>query len=108
MSQFCYKHKLPLPDLESCLHYPRFANQYSSLFSVIGPLDHAIGTQQASKDGTTEYIGLTSAFLKANAQSILSTLWQIDELSSTWLIVRFYQAYLQGNSPAQALAIAQP
>jgi tetratricopeptide (TPR) repeat protein len=67
----------------------------------------ACETGLTGKDTTTEYIGITSAFLKANAQTILSTLWQVDELSSTWLIVRFYQAYLQGNSPAQALAIAQ-
>ncbi len=56
---------------------------------------------------TTEYVSLASAFLKARARAVLSTLWQVDELSSTWLMVRFYQVYLTGESPIVALAIAQ-
>jgi CHAT domain-containing protein len=59
------------------------------------------------QDVTTEYIGLTSAFLNANAQHVLSTLWQVNELSSAWLMVRFYQSYLEGASAAEALTIAQ-
>ncbi len=55
----------------------------------------------------TEYVGLASAFLKARAGNVLSTMWQVDELSSAWLIVRFYQAYLTGESAADALSIAQ-
>jgi CHAT domain-containing protein len=55
----------------------------------------------------TEYVGLASACLKAQAGNVLSTLWQVDELSSTWLMVRFYQAYLTGESAAEALSIAQ-
>jgi CHAT domain-containing protein/tetratricopeptide (TPR) repeat protein len=55
----------------------------------------------------TEYVGLASAFLKARAGNVLSTLWQVDELSSTWLVVRFYQAYLAGEPVAEALLIAQ-
>lgn len=56
---------------------------------------------------TTEYVGLVSAFLKAGASNVLSTLWQVDEIASTWLIVRFYQALLAEQSPAKALHIAQ-
>jgi CHAT domain-containing protein len=55
----------------------------------------------------TEYVGLASACLKARAGNVLSTLWQVDELSSAWLVVRFYQAYLAGESAADALSIAQ-
>ncbi len=55
----------------------------------------------------TEYVGLASAFLKARAGNVLSTLWQVDELSSAWLVVRFYQAYLAGEPVAEALSIAQ-
>jgi CHAT domain-containing protein len=57
---------------------------------------------------TTEYVGLASACLKAKAGAILSTLWQVDaNPSTTWLMVRFYQAYLEGRSAADALSIAQ-
>jgi CHAT domain-containing protein/Tfp pilus assembly protein PilF len=55
----------------------------------------------------TEYVGLASACLKARAGNVLSTLWQVDELSSAWLVVRFYQAYLSGEAAADALSIAQ-
>jgi CHAT domain-containing protein len=55
----------------------------------------------------TEYVGLASACLKARARNVLSTLWQVDELSSAWLVVRFYQASLAGAPAAEALSIAQ-
>lgn len=41
-------------------------------------------------DIRTEYVGLASAFLKAGATNVLSTLWPVDEISSTWLMIRFY------------------
>ncbi len=54
-----------------------------------------------------EYVGLTSAFLKAGAANVLSTLWQVDEIASTWLVIRFYQILLEGSSPGTALHQAQ-
>ena len=56
---------------------------------------------------TTEYVGLASAFLKSRSHNVLSTLWTVDELSSTWLMIKFYQHLLAGNSPALALKEAQ-
>ena len=67
----------------------------------------ACETGITGKDDQGEYIGLSSAFLKAKARTILSTLWQVDELSSLWLTIKFYQTYLSGESPANSLAIAQ-
>jgi CHAT domain-containing protein len=64
-------------------------------------------TSGRSETIATEYVGLASACLKARAGNVLSTLWQVDELSSAWLIVRFYQAYLAGEPAAAALSIAQ-
>ncbi|MEO0350697.1 MAG: tetratricopeptide repeat protein [Cyanobacteria bacterium P01_A01_bin.15] len=55
----------------------------------------------------TEYVGLVSAFLKAGAANVLSTLWQVAEIESTWFIVRFYQALLEHQPPAAALKTAQ-
>lgn len=55
----------------------------------------------------TEYVGLASAFLKAVAASVLGTLWPVDEISSTWLIARFYQFLLAGKPPRIALQKTQ-
>jgi CHAT domain-containing protein/Flp pilus assembly protein TadD len=55
----------------------------------------------------TEYIGLASAFLKAGAANVLSTLWPVDEISSCWFIVRFYQCLAAGKPPRIAFQKAQ-
>jgi CHAT domain-containing protein len=55
----------------------------------------------------TEYIGLTSAFLQAGAANILSTLWQVDEISNAWFTIYFHQQLLAGHSPAIALTRTQ-
>jgi CHAT domain-containing protein len=68
----------------------------------------ACETALTGNDGIrTEYVGLASAFLKAGAANVLSTLWPVDEISSCWLIVHFYQQLLQNQSPATALRNAQ-
>lgn len=54
----------------------------------------------------TEFVGLVSAFLQAGATAVLSTLWNINEISNTWLILKFYELYPQ-VPPAQALKSAQ-
>ena len=55
----------------------------------------------------TEYVGLVSGFLEAGATSVLSTLWTVEEISSAWLMIRFYQFYLDKKNPALALKQAQ-
>ncbi|MGK7899344.1 MAG: tetratricopeptide repeat protein [Xenococcus sp. (in: cyanobacteria)] len=55
----------------------------------------------------TEYVGLVSGFLEAGATSVLSTLWTVEEISSAWLMIRFYQLYLEPKPPALALKEAQ-
>ncbi len=55
----------------------------------------------------TEYVGLVSAFLQAEATSVLHTLWTVEEISSAWLMIRFYQLFLDGIAPASALQQAQ-
>ncbi len=56
---------------------------------------------------STEYVGLTSAFLQAGAANILSTLWQVDEIANAWFTIYFYRQLLSGKSPAIALTITQ-
>jgi CHAT domain-containing protein len=68
----------------------------------------ACETALTGKDGiTTEYVGLVSAFLKAGAGNVLSTLWPVDEISSAWFMIYFYQRLLAGESPSQALKNTQ-
>ena len=55
----------------------------------------------------TEYVGLVSGFLQAGAASVLHTLWTVEEISSAWLMIRFYQLFLGGIPPACALQKAQ-
>ncbi|ELS00853.1 hypothetical protein Xen7305DRAFT_00005540 [Xenococcus sp. PCC 7305] len=55
----------------------------------------------------TEYVGLVSGFLEAGATAVLSTLWTVEEISSAWLMIRFYQLYLEKKTPALALKKAQ-
>jgi CHAT domain-containing protein len=48
---------------------------------------------------TDEYIGLVSAFLKAGASQVVSTLWIIPEGSSALLMIEFYRQVLQESKP---------
>jgi CHAT domain-containing protein/Flp pilus assembly protein TadD len=52
---------------------------------------------------TADYVGLASAFLKAGASTVLSTLWTVESISSAWFIVYFYEQLRAGHSPALAL-----
>ena len=55
----------------------------------------------------SDYVGLVSAFLTAGAANIISTLWTVESESNAWLMVKFYQHYVAGDSPAVALKKAQ-
>lgn len=54
-----------------------------------------------------EYIGLTSAFIKANARNIISTLWTVEAEATFLLIVEFYERWLNGEPMPLALQNAQ-
>lgn len=54
-----------------------------------------------------DYVGLASAFLKAGASAVLSTLWTVESVSNAWLMVYFYEQLQAGASPAVALQRAQ-
>lgn len=42
-------------------------------------------------NNSDEYIGLPSAFLVAGSQTVVSTLWSVDDLSTALLIIKFYE-----------------
>lgn len=54
-----------------------------------------------------EATGLSLGFIEAGAAAVVSTLWEVNDLSTMLLIERFYEHFLDGRSPAQALREAQ-
>ena len=54
-----------------------------------------------------EYIGLPSGFLYAGSSSVVSSLWKVNDLSTAFLMIKFYQNLHQGSSVAVALNQAQ-
>jgi len=56
---------------------------------------------------TDEYVGLVSAFLKAQVGCVVSTLWRVESAASAILVVQFYRELQQGQSPPLALKAAQ-
>jgi CHAT domain-containing protein len=54
-----------------------------------------------------EYSTLARAFANAGAQSVLATLWEVNDLATQELMVRFYKYYLSGSDKFTALAKAQ-
>jgi CHAT domain-containing protein len=63
----------------------------------------------ACETGTNEGInGMTSSFFYAGAQSVLTSLWAVDDIATADLMARFYSGVLQdGFTPAAALRRAQ-
>jgi CHAT domain-containing protein len=57
---------------------------------------------------TDEYVGLSSAFLKAGVSHVLSTFWTVpDSAASVILLVEFYSQLQAGSPPTAALKAAQ-
>jgi CHAT domain-containing protein len=54
-----------------------------------------------------EYIGLPSGFLYAGSSNVVSSLWAVSDLSTTFLMIKFYQNLQDTDSVAIALNQAQ-
>lgn len=55
-----------------------------------------------------EYLGLAGSFLMGGADTVVSTLWSVEDKSTTELIGEFYRSHIaDGASPAEALRNAQ-
>jgi len=60
------------------------------------------------EDLADEYLGLASGFLFAGTPSVVSTLWAVDDISTSLLMKQFYQLYFkEGLYAGQALRGAQ-
>jgi CHAT domain-containing protein/tetratricopeptide (TPR) repeat protein len=64
------------------------------------------GTESAFEQGSDEG-SLAQAFLFAGAETVVATLWRVDDAQSVDLAKVFYRQIRLGVSPAEALAIAQ-
>jgi CHAT domain-containing protein len=70
---------------------------------VLSACDTAVGPLQ----GQEGVANLSKAFLLAGAHSVISTLWQVDDTSSLFLMKRFYAHLLEKQSVALALTAAK-
>src|SRR5256886_1559806 len=64
-------------------------------------------TGLALSGGGDEQLGLGRAFLAAGASSLVMSLWQVEDTSTSVLMQRFYQRLLAGDSRVEALSAAQ-
>jgi CHAT domain-containing protein len=64
------------------------------------------GTQSAFEQGSEEG-SLAQAFLIAGAQTVIATLWRVDDAGSVNLAKTFYHHIQSGATPTDALARAQ-
>jgi len=56
-------------------------------------------------NASDEYIGLPSGFLIAGSPAVVSSLWKVDDLSTSFLMIKFYET-LTPNPQQGAIAIA--
>ena len=54
-----------------------------------------------------EHVGLTTTFLAAGADTVVGTLWKVEDEDAAALLSGFYNHFLAGHSPAAALALVQ-
>jgi CHAT domain-containing protein len=60
------------------------------------------------RDMPDEFIGLPGAFLEAGAPTVVSSLWAVNDYSTSLLMGEFYRQHLaEGQGPAEALRGAQ-
>jgi len=59
------------------------------------------------KNTSDEYIGLPSGFLLAGSQAVVSSLWTVSDLSTAFLMMKFYENLQTINSVSIALNQAQ-
>lgn len=68
----------------------------------------ACETGMIELDWGDEYVGLPAAFLHAGAPCVISSLWQVDDVSTALLMYRFYENRIRHNwQPGAALRGAQ-
>lgn len=77
--------------------------QIPTKLAVLSACVSAIRGDRADQDLTS----IADGFLAAGAQSVVGTLWHVNDSASALLLEAFYLALRQGNTAAAALRIAQ-
>lgn len=54
-----------------------------------------------------DLVGLSRAFIYAGAPAVIVSLWKVDDATTAWLMVRFYQYVRGGYTLAESLTFAQ-
>ena len=76
--------------------------QVKARLVVLSACDSAIGKLTQGD----EIAGLTRTFLSAGAKTVISSLWTVDDASTSLLMQEFYRQLGRGSSPAAALRSA--
>ena len=76
------------------------------------PLDASLVTLSACDTGVGPVgeegvANIVNAFIEAGAQSVVSTLWELEDYSTAQLMIDFYQHLGRGEGKAEALRQAQ-
>ncbi|MEI6445007.1 MAG: CHAT domain-containing tetratricopeptide repeat protein [Nostocales cyanobacterium ELA583] len=71
---------------------------------TLSACETAITNQQTI---TAEYVGLVSAFLAQGVNTVISTLWNVPDISSGFFMIYFYWQLKKGHPPAIALKKSQ-
>jgi CHAT domain-containing protein len=87
--------------LEYILKSLDFSNYYLVCLSAC-----ETGITGASKP-FDEYVGLVSAFLETGASYVISSLWKVEDVSASFLMLEFYKFISTGMHPVVALEKAQ-
>ncbi|MEH1824550.1 MAG: CHAT domain-containing protein, partial [Nostoc sp.] len=93
-------------DLEKCLTLDKiFAlNLEKCRLVILSACETGLIDFQNTSD---EYIGLPSGFLLAGSPSVVSSLWKVDDLSTSFLMIKFYENLFKlGRLEAGDVAIA--
>ncbi len=85
------------------------------LFGDVRPSQARLAVLSACRTGVIafrqvpdESIGFPAGFLQAGVPGVISTLWAVDDISTSILMIRFYQYHLQKKlNPSEALQQAQ-
>ena len=67
----------------------------------------ACETSRGSRLSSEGTVGISRAFSSAGARSLLSTLWAVDDKTTSEIVIDFYNELEKGASKSQALATAQ-
>jgi CHAT domain-containing protein len=75
---------------------------------VLSACETALGAgKRSAVPAGDEWVSLVRAFFQAGAQTVLATLWQVDDRATGHLMESFYEHLAQTGSTRRALSLVQ-